>query len=97
MSKSPAEERYWALVSRLEEVEVEVEEQRGLRRHDIYLTDGAIDWENTADSTDAEGKPLVKGTDAWWQMMYAQAVSMAGDEAKEQNIDINSYFAKPIY
>jgi hypothetical protein len=97
MSKSPAEERYWALVMRLSEIEVEVEEQRGLRRHGIYLTDGAIDWENTADSTDLEDKPLVEGTDEWWQMMYAQAASNAGDLSEEQGIDINSYFAKPIY
>jgi hypothetical protein len=97
-TKSEAEKKYNALVARLEEVEAEVADERGLRPSDIYLTDPAVDWENTADSHDwRTGDPLVEGTDAWWEMMYGQAVSAAGGRCEELGIDINSYFPKSIY
>ena len=103
--KSEAEKRYNALVTQLREVEVAVAKEFGLRAYSstvpligVYLTDPSVDWENTADSTDwRTGEPLVEGTDAWWEMMYDQAASAAGQLGEELGIDINSYFPKPIY
>jgi hypothetical protein len=100
--KSEAEKRYNALVARLEEIEEELCAERGVGRFDprsdIYLTDPSVDWENTAASTDwRTDEPLVEGTDAWWEMMYAQAASNAGSRGEALGIDINSYFPKPIY
>ena len=96
--KSEAEKRYNALVARLEEIEEDLCAEAGVGRYDIYLTDPTVDWENTAASTDwRTGEPLVEGTDAWWEMMYAQAASNAGSRGEGLGIDINSYFPKPIY
>ena len=96
-NKSEAEKRYDTLIARLEEIEAEVAKERGLHVSDIYITDPMVDAENTADSTDwRTGEPLVEDTDAWWEMMYAQAVFAAAGRMEQMELHLNDYYTKPV-
>lgn len=100
--KHPGEIKYNEFVAKLEEIEEQLLEERNEGRFDphgdIFITDPSSDWENTADSHDWQtGEPLVEDTDAWWDMMYAQAVSAAAARMEQMGLNLNDHFPKPVY